>query len=134
MAIDVNPFLQNAVTGASTRAATSSLDTDVKKVTPADQEKMAVVSEASNPKNNSNGIPSSQLSVKDLNNVVLKLNEYVEQQKRGIRFSIDEDTNRTVVKLLDSNGDVLKQFPSEDALAILKGIERNKGLFFESNA
>ncbi len=134
MAIDINPSLQNTVSAISTRTVSPSLDTDVKKTVPAGQEKTTSVSEITDSKRDFNLPSSNQLSVEQLDNVVSKLNYFVEQQKRDIRFSVDEDTNKTIVKLLDANGDVLKQIPSEEVLAILKSIEQNKGLFFETDA
>lgn len=42
-----------------------------------------------------------------------------------LKFSVDEDTGRTVVKVLDTaTGKVLKQFPSEEILQVSKSIEK----------
>lgn len=42
---------------------------------------------------------------------------------RNLEFSIDSDTNKDVVKLIDTEtGDVIRQFPSEHMLAISKTI------------
>ncbi len=134
MAIDLTTPLQNTVSAISSRTVSPSLETDIQKVAPADQENKTAISEIPDSRKTSQPVSSQKLSEDQLNNTVSRINEYVDQQKRGIRFAIDKDTNRTIVKVLDANGDVLKQFPSEDALAILKNIERNKGLFFEINA
>ena len=130
MAIELNSSLKNAVPDISPRTVPPSLNTDVKKVSPEHQEKLDPRHEVSEAQT----IPVSEPSVEELDVVVAKLNDYVEQQKRGISFSIDEDTSKTVVKLLDSNGDVLKQIPSEEVLAILRSIESNKGLFLQDEA
>ena len=134
MAIDMKTPIQNTVSVISPRTVSPSLDTDVKKVAPSEQEKATSAPEIVDSKTDFKEIPSVALTDKELNAAVSQLNEYVAKQKRDIRFSVDEDTNKTVVKLLDSNGDVLKQIPSEEVLNILKGIEKNKGLFFEYDA
>jgi len=121
---------KSAAFDVSSRTIPPSLDMDVKKVSPELKEKTVSQHEISN----SQKVPVDDLSSNDLSAVVSKLNDYVEQQKRDIRFIVDEDTNKTVVKLLDSNGDVLKQIPSEEVLAILRGIESNKGIFLEYQA
>ena len=131
MAIELKSSIQNTDSGIFLRTVSPSLDTDIKKVSSTEQEKRIPLHEIPDSKRDLKEVPSVELSKKDLDTVVSKLNDYVEQQKRDIRFSVDSDTNKTIVKLLDSNGDVLKQIPSEEVLAILKGIERNKGLFFE---
>jgi len=130
MAIEIKPTLQNTVSDISPRTVPPSLDTDVKKVTPEPQETQVTKPEVSV----TNDRQPVELNKEKLDAMVSKLNDFVEQQKREIRFSVDEDTNKTVVRLLDSNGDVLKQIPSEEVLAILKGIESNKGIFLEDEA
>lgn len=105
-------------------------DKDIKKVSPAIEEKPVTRHEISD----SEKSRTIERNIDNLDVMVSKLNDYVEQQKRDIRFSVDEDTDKTIVRLLDSNGDVLKQIPSEEVLAILRGIESNKGLFFKDEA
>jgi len=140
MAIDVKSVLNfssnNTVSDISPRAVPPSLNTDVEKVSPDQQEKSVSRFEMSGTLNASN-TSKPQLTVLNTEQItaaVSKLNNYVEQQQRDIRFSVDKETNKIIVKLLDSNSDVLKQIPSEEVLAILKGIESNKGLFLEYEA
>ncbi|MDH3325838.1 MAG: flagellar protein FlaG [Gammaproteobacteria bacterium] len=125
-----NSPVQKTVSDVSPRTAPALPDTDVKKVSPERQEKPVPRFETPVPQETS----AIELNTEDLDAMVSKLNDYVEQQKRDIHFSIDDDTNKTIVHLLDANGDVLKQIPSEEVLAILRGIESNKGLFFEDEA
>ncbi|WP_407278252.1 flagellar protein FlaG [Aromatoleum evansii] len=54
---------------------------------------------------------------------------------RDLRFSIDEDTGRTVVKIIDSSTDeVIKQIPTEEVLAIAKALDKLKGLLVRQEA
>ena len=50
-------------------------------------------------------------------------------------FSIDDDTGKTVVKIVDSTTqEVIKQIPSEEILSIAKALDKLKGLFIEQKA
>ena len=127
MAIDIKTTSQLVVSDISSGTSLPSLNTDIGKVSPAIQAEQVTSKEMSDLKRTQ----PIKLDAAELESAVSKLNDLVEQQKRNIRFSIDKDTDRTVIQLLDSNGDVLKQIPSEEVLAILKGIESNKGLFLK---
>jgi flagellar protein FlaG len=49
----------------------------------------------------------------------------------SLRFSVDQDTGKTVVALLDQEGQVLRQMPSEEALEVAKAIGRFQGMFVD---
>lgn len=54
-----------------------------------------------------------------------KVNELLAQSNTDLQFSIDKDTQRTVVKLVDNkSGEVIRQIPTEEALAISRSIDR----------
>lgn len=59
-----------------------------------------------------------------LKNMVDGINQALQQSSnRNLEFSIDADSNKTVVKLVDNQtGDIIRQFPSEATLAISKAI------------
>jgi len=70
-----------------------------------------------------------EMPKENIQEAVNKLQDYVDKYDRDLKFSIDDDTGRTVVKLLDSDKNVLKQYPSEDVLSLISNLEQNKGLF-----
>lgn len=72
----------------------------------------------------------AELSRERVEEAVGKLQDYADQYKRQIRFSVDDDTGRTIVRLYDKDDNVLRQIPSEDVLNLLQNIEQNKGLLF----
>ena len=74
---------------------------------------------------------SVEISDEKVNQAVNQLKDYAEKYQREIRFSVDQESGRTVVRLLDNNNKVLRQIPSEDLLNLAKSIEQNKGLFFK---
>ncbi|WP_417070722.1 flagellar protein FlaG [Niveibacterium terrae] len=60
---------------------------------------------------------------KQLQKAVSDLRDAVEPLARDLQFSVDKDTGRTVVKIIDSSTDkVIRQIPSEEALAIAKDL------------
>ena len=71
---------------------------------------------------------------------VQSANAYVQSistdnQPSSIQFSLDQDSGRTVVKMVDTQTEeVLRQFPSEEMLAISKSIDRMQGLLINREA
>lgn len=66
---------------------------------------------------------------------VEKINEFIRPYVTSLQFSIDEDLGRIVVKIMDSETkEVIKQFPSEEALALAKALEKVAGLFVKQEA
>lgn len=58
-----------------------------------------------------------------------KINEFIETMTHDLSFSVDKDTNRTVVKVLErESGDVIRQIPAEEILKIAKMLDELKGL------
>lgn len=75
--------------------------------------------------------PSSE----ELGNVVADLNKVAEANAQGVRFSVDEDTGRTVVKVVDTQTDtVLRQIPSIEALKLWRSIEQMQGMMLRDKA
>lgn len=54
---------------------------------------------------------------------------------RNLQFSLDEDTGRTVIKIIDSSTDeVIRQIPSEEIIAIAKALDKLQGLLLRQEA
>jgi flagellar protein FlaG len=52
------------------------------------------------------------------------------QSESQMRFHVDQDTGKTVVALVDpENGEVIRQFPTAEALEVAKEIGRFQGMF-----
>jgi flagellar protein FlaG len=41
-----------------------------------------------------------------------------------LRFRVDKDSGKTVAELVDSAGEILRQMPTEEALALAKSLEK----------
>lgn len=72
---------------------------------------------------------------KELKSAVDKLNQSMTASAQDLEFSVDEDSKRTVVKLVDRNThEVLRQMPSKEALEIAKSLDKAMGKLIDSQA
>lgn len=71
------------------------------------------------------GNPSGQPSVEELQGAVSVINKVLQLSNHNLQFSVDSDTDRLVVKMVDtSTGELIRQYPSEATLAISRDIDR----------
>jgi flagellar protein FlaG len=77
-----------------------------------------------------------QASAAQLREALAYVNRALQQSNRNLEFTVDSETERPVVKLVDSeSGDVIRQFPSEEALAISRAIDDfQQGLLIRQEA
>ena len=57
-----------------------------------------------------------------LDDAISRVESFLQGQNRNLTFSIDENTERSVVTVLDS-GDVIRQIPSEELLVLAERIQ-----------
>ena len=70
-----------------------------------------------------------------LQGAVDAINAFLKPISSSIEFSIDEDSGKTIVKLMDKETNtVLRQYPSKEALAIAKDIDKLQGLLVKTEA
>lgn len=66
-----------------------------------------------------------QPSPQQLNDAVIALNQAMRQSNQSVEFSVDSNTKKPIVKMSDTaTGEVLRQFPSEEMLAIARSIDQ----------
>lgn len=72
----------------------------------------------------------------DVHQAVSRLNDYVQTLRRDLQFRVEEDSNRVVVTVMDSeSGSVIRQIPSEELLAIARSLEvAQQGLLLNTKA
>lgn len=76
--------------------------------------------------------PPSKTEVED---AVAKVQKAVEAQASNLLFSIDEDSGRTIVKVVDSSTkETIRQIPSEEILSIAKALDKLQGLLIRDTA
>ena len=81
-----------------------------------------------------NNVPTSE----QLKEAVSQLNKASQDKSQGLEFSIDNDSKRTVVKVIDqTTKEVLRQIPTPEALEIAKALESKSstaGLLIQQTA
>lgn len=59
----------------------------------------------------------------------------VDNLAHNLRFSIDEDTGKTIIKVVDTHTDeVIRQFPTEQAIERARTLDKVQGLLFNDKA
>lgn len=72
------------------------------------------------------------LSVED---AVKRLSDFVAPTQSQISFSVDEESGMRIVKILDTQSkEVIRQFPSEEAIALAQALDRIQGLLIKDKA
>jgi flagellar protein FlaG len=71
-----------------------------------------------------------------LQSAVDKVNQAMQQANTGVEFSIDKDSKKPLIKVVDTKtGETIKQFPSEEMIAISQSIDQfQKGLLLRQKA
>ena len=88
----------------------------------------AEVSKASTSESVSGAKVAEQSKGEKLDHSVRNLNDFVQSVKRNLQFSIDSDSGRTVVKVIDADTDkVIRQIPSEEVLSMARRLEEQAG-------
>ncbi|MFP5390425.1 MAG: flagellar protein FlaG [Gammaproteobacteria bacterium] len=76
--------------------------------------------------------PPSRAELKD---AVANINKSMQALSQSLEFSIDEDSQRTIVKIVDvATKEVIRQIPTPEALQISKALDTVKGLLIRQSA
>ena len=81
-------------------------------------------------------VSGPQPSSARLQSAVDHINQMLTQDNKGVEFSVDSSTKKSIVKVVDSTtGDLIRQFPSEEGLSLTRAIDRiQNGLLFTQKA
>ncbi|SET50402.1 flagellar protein FlaG [Nitrosomonas marina] len=64
-----------------------------------------------------------------------KIKETVNNLAQNLKFSIDEDTGKTVIKVMDTQTqEVIRQIPSQEAISIARTLDKVQGLLLNDKA
>jgi flagellar protein FlaG len=88
------------------------------------------------------GLPLKQAQTDDarsekeqVESAVSQISDFVQNFQRDLLFSIDEDSDRLVVKVVDSETqEVIRQIPSEESLRIAKHLDSADSLILREQA
>ena len=80
--------------------------------------------------------PAALPSAEQLQQAVAEVRKVVEARAPNeIAFSVDQDTGRTVVRVIDrKTGDTIYQIPAQEMLEIAKSLDRMQGLLLKRKA
>ena len=122
--------------------STSGVPSDIlRAVAPADAGKSVAVATGASKSETAGPPPDIRetipaLSEAELNKQVAEkvdqLNHLAKDRDLSVEFSVDESTNRQVVRIIDKkSGDVRMQLPSEAALTVSKNLDVLRGVFLD---
>ena len=78
---------------------------------------------------------NSEPELKDVRQAVSDINKAMQFMSRELEFSVDTDSKRTIVKVIDQQTrEVIRQMPTEEALEIGKALEKVQGLLIRQTA
>lgn len=79
--------------------------------------------------------PADSSELKDVKQAVNDLNKAMQFMSRELEFSVDTDSDRTIVKVIDQQTrEVIRQMPTKEALEIGKALEKAQGLLIKQTA
>jgi flagellar protein FlaG len=71
----------------------------------------------------------------DVERALQQVSDRLQINQRTLQFSVDKDTQSTVVKVIDSETNkLIRQIPSEELLSISKRLEAATGMLFSDKA
>lgn len=74
-------------------------------------------------------------STDQVNEAIKQINNALKKLSQDLEFSLDEDTDRPVVKVVDQQTKtVIRQIPTEETLEIAKALDRVQGLLIRQKA
>ena len=70
-----------------------------------------------------------------LDEVAAELSDMMSMMRKGLAFKVDEHSGQAVVSVLDRDtGDVIRQMPSEEALALAEKLSEVTGILMKTEA
>lgn len=77
--------------------------------------------------------PLATSNEEQLDQTVEELSSLVQSLKRELNFSVDDNSGRTVIKVIDSTTDeVIRQIPSEEVVELAQMIDQHAGLLMDA--
>ena len=75
------------------------------------------------------------VDAEQVHRAVETINRQLQAAAQNLHFSVDDTTGKTVVRVVDTGtGEIIRQVPSEELLAISRSIDRLQGLLFHQEA
>ena len=79
--------------------------------------------------------PEPKPSPGELREAIKEVQQSVGNSHTNLQFSVDEDTGRTIVSVIDSETrQVVRQIPAEEVMRMARALDRMQGLFVNGKA
>ena len=76
-----------------------------------------------------------EIEPRELEAAVENLREFVSEMKRELQFSVDEDSGRTIITVIDpDSGKIIRQIPPEEVLQIARSVAEGAFNLIDSRA
>jgi len=73
------------------------------------------------------------ISTTQMEKVAQQLQDFVGRMNKGLEFHVHEESGKNVIKVVDkNNGELIKQFPSEEVLTVVARLSEAAGIFVNS--
>ncbi|WP_025563174.1 MULTISPECIES: flagellar protein FlaG [unclassified Psychromonas] len=73
------------------------------------------------------------LTADEISETVEEMNSFLQEMKRNLSFSVDEDLGKNVITVKDTeNDEVIRQIPSEDLMVLRKKMDDVAGILFDT--
>jgi len=126
-AIDAGNLTPQAKAGAANIVKTANISELTKTEVASPEKVVTQVNKAQEAKEQGN----IELPRQELEQVVENLNAFVQLTQRDVNFGIDEQSGRDVISVFEAETqELIRQIPSEEALALLKRMDKAIGLLF----
>ncbi|WP_185231285.1 flagellar protein FlaG [Teredinibacter franksiae] len=112
------PAPLQAAVQASSKGAVEARDTGGKKLPEPTENQI---------KNSADEVPKApEKSEPKLESVVASINDYVQSIQRNLQFSVDEELDKTVIKVVDGgSGELIRQIPEEVFLELARNLKED---------
>jgi flagellar protein FlaG len=78
-------------------------------------------------------VDKQPVTPEQLEKVAQQLQDFVGDMNRGLEFTVDKDSGRDVIKVIDkASGDLVKQYPSEEVLTLVAKLSDMVGGFIDA--
>jgi len=114
-------------TSLTSRAVTSLTGTSVAERVNSDGNNLPIAKkEDVKPEQKEDASTREKASPEDLDQAVSTLNGYVQSIERDLHFTVDSESERTVIKVVDSDsGDVIRQIPEDVFLELARNLKQD---------
>ena len=86
----------------------------------------------SQPNSLSDQLEATEEQLAAIQDRVVELNSYMQNLNRSLKFSVDDQSGETVIRVIDSETDeLIRQIPAEELLVVRSSLEEYRGMLLE---